>query len=82
MLYLRVAIQAVDLLLGNMFVMDQFNIGILLCSIHMAEVAFFLRRYALAFGDLYVALVAFVTRLQRCLMREALTLIGDRFSRR
>ena len=81
MLYLRVAVQAVDLFLGDMFVVNQLYIGILLCPVHMAKVAFVLRRVAVAFGDLHVALVAFVTRLQNRLMREGLSLVDDRLRR-
>ena len=63
MLYLHVAIQAVNLLLADMFVMDQIDIGILLFSVHMAEIAFFPGRDAVAFRDFHVALVAFVPGL-------------------
>ena len=81
MLYLRVAIQAVDLFLGDMFVVNQLDIGIFLDSVHMAEVAFVLRCGAVASCDLDVALVAFVTRLQSCFMRECLSFVDDRFRR-
>jgi len=82
MLYLRVAIEAVDLFLSDMFIVNQLDIGILLCSVHMAEIAFVRGCDAVASCDLHVALVAFVPRLQSRFMREGLSLIRDRLRRR
>ncbi len=70
MLYLAMAIQAIDLFLADVFVVKRADIRILFCPIHMAEEAFVLGRKTVAFCDLHVALAAFVTDLQSRLMRE------------
>ena len=70
MLYLAMAIQTVDLLLGDVFFVKQTDIRKLLCPVHVAEVAFVLGRQTVAPCDFHVALAAFIAGLQSCLMRE------------
>lgn len=67
-LYPRMAPEAVDLLLGDMFFMDSLNVFIHIGSFDMTEVAFILGGNAISPGYFRMALSAGISSLESCFM--------------
>src|SRR5208283_1699354 len=65
--------QAVYLFLRDMVFMDELNIIVLFCSIHMTEITFVFGCDSITFCYLRVALTAFVACFQCIIVREDLS---------